>query len=229
MGGVKRWSQARWRAAFSAVIPARYALIALGATLLLPAARLADYVTGRRTDDWRAFIVLGATLSGLACLLLAASRLPPGLAASVQRARDWLRQRHALGGLWALVMLCVALLALVGIVVLAGCVSLITMEPLAQAYFNDVISFTYLNAKAVLAGQNPYTSDGLFAQALRRFPLAGATPLRRGAFGHGYAYPLRPQLAHVEQAYLRYLTAHAHHPNTPDPTDGAFDPRTLHS
>lgn len=91
--------------------------------------------------------------------------------------------------------------------------------PASSAYFNDVISFTHVNAEVALAGGNPYTDDALFPATLRRFPKGLATPLRRGAFGTGYAYPETTTIRAVERAYLadpaRYATS--------------FDPATLHS
>src|SRR5260221_8847744 len=69
--------------------------------------------------------------------------------------------------------------------------------PLAQAYRIDVISFSYTNAELALAGQNPYTSDAAYRDALRRFPITVGTPLRAGSFGTGYDYPTLATLYQV--------------------------------
>ena len=110
-----------------------------------------------------------------------------------------------------------------------GCIYLMQGIPLSRAYINDVISFTYTNAKAALAGHNPYTNDSAFGATLQRFPVGGATPMRRGLFGHGFAYPLKPKQARIERLYVRWVTGPAARSGAPDPTGSAFDPRTLHS
>jgi len=110
-----------------------------------------------------------------------------------------------------------------------GCISLMLGIPLSHAYLNDVISFTYVNARTALAGHNPYTDNSGFVMALRRFPEAGATPLHRGIFAHGYAYPSKLARAQAERAYVAYATGPGAHTGAPDPTGGAYDPRTLHS
>ncbi len=225
----KRRGQRLW------AIPPRYALITLGSVLLFASSLLADNVAGRAPYDWRAFPTLSGTLCGFACLLLAAVRFPgawtPGW-------RSWLSWRFTLTSPRAMRLLIllrmvaaalVTTLAGVGMVTLAAAMLFVAMEPLSAAYLNDVISFTYINAKSTLAGRNPYTDGGAFAESIWRFPGAGVTPLRRGVFGHGYGYPLKSQLARVERLYRASLAAQARQLKTPDPTGGAYDPRVSHS
>ncbi len=63
-----------------------------------------------------------------------------------------------------------------------------------RIYDSDAAAFNQFNAKLVLQGKNPYTSDGLFWDAIRQFPNAGATPLQRGIYAQSTFGPSLTQL-----------------------------------
>ncbi|MEO7002999.1 MAG: glycosyltransferase 87 family protein [Ktedonobacterales bacterium] len=209
-------SDTRWGARLARLaMPSRYALVVVGGALLLLGAQLADDVDSATTLDLRVLLVVGATFGGFACLL----------AATIRRAHPLHQVNGA--GWWRRWLMVVRMLIGVGatlatvwsLLLFSTILYLITTDPLSAVYWNDVISFTYVNAKATLAGRNPYTSDGSFAAALRRYPYAPATPLRGAVFGTRYSYPRGPTIVQIER---RYLAA-------PGSAHGAFDPRTLHS
>jgi hypothetical protein len=105
------------------------------------------------------------------------------------------------------------------LLVFVGGVRLTVGGPLARSYWSDVISFSYVNARLVAQGHNPYISDPAFFPALQRFPYAIETPLRQGVFGHGFDYPSMRMLNGVERQFLA----------APANRHGEFDPATLHS
>jgi hypothetical protein len=156
----------------------------------------------------RAILTLLCSLVGLAMLALAGMRIH---VARVWRRRA-LRRRGAFIGLGAA-------MATVTLLVFVGGLSLTFSGPLSRSYWSDVISFSYVNARLVLRGQNPYTSDPAFFPTLQRFPYAIETPLRQGVFGHGFDYPSMSKLNDTEQRYLA----------SPTTRHGEFDPATLHS
>ncbi len=110
-------------------------------------------------------------------------------------------------------------MAIFTLLVVAGGGRLTFGKSLAKSYWSDVISFSYVNARLVLHGQNPYLSDPAFFPALQRFPYAIETPLRQGTFGQGFDYPSMSELTAVEHSFL--ASANNRH--------GEFDPATLHS
>jgi hypothetical protein len=95
----------------------------------------------------------------------------------------------------------------------------LSLSPASQVYHNDVLSFTHINAGLVLAGRDPYTSDAAFITALKQYPEAAPTPLRRGVFGTGYNYPSANKVKAIQKLYL----------TDPQAVHGGLDPRTLHS
>ena len=156
----------------------------------------------------RALLTLFCSVAGLALLMLAGLRAP---VARVWRQRAMRRKGSfmALGGLMTLLTL----------LIFVGGVRLTMGGSLSRAFWSDVISFSYVNARLVLQGHNPYVSDPAFFPALERFPYAIETPLRAGAFGHGFDYPSMPHLNEVERQFL----------TSPAARNGEFDPATLHS
>jgi hypothetical protein len=156
----------------------------------------------------RALVTVFCSIVGLALLTLAGLRVPVTRAwrrVAMRRKRSFM----ALG----------VVMALLTLLVFAGGVRLTIGGPLSQSFWSDVTSFSYVNARLVLQGHNPYISDPAFFPALQRFPYAIETPLRSGAFGHGFDYPSMPRLNEVERLFLA----------SPLNRHGEFDPATLHS
>ena len=188
--------------------PFRYGPVVLGSALMLLGGLLSLPLGYASSSPPRALLTLFTSVAGLALLILAGVRAPV--------ARKW-RQRAmrrkgsfmALGGLMTLLTL----------LVFVGGVRLTMGGSLSRAFWSDVISFSYVNARLVLQGHNPYVSDPAFFPALQRFPYAIETPLRSGAFGHGFDYPSMPHLNEVERQFLA----------SPSARHGEFDPATLHS
>jgi hypothetical protein len=122
------------------------------------------------------------------------------------------RRKHTFLGL-GIVM------AIITLLIVAGGGRLTFGKSLAKSYWSDVISFSYVNARLALHGQNPYLSDPAFFPALQRFPYAIETPLRQGGFGQGFDYPSVSELNKIERNFL--ASASNRH--------GEFDAATLHS
>ncbi len=88
----------------------------------------------------------------------------------------------------------------------------------AGFYNSDAASFNHYNAELVLRGNNPYTADASFWDALRQFPDVGATPLRLGRYANSQTGPslqqiehdVRAELAHPEQRGPEYSSASLH-------------------
>lgn len=189
-------------------LPARYALIAAGGALLLFATHESAGEVRPGPQVAHTLLTLLPATASLLCFILAAIRIRiPPLARRVYAYVRYLAVAAAL----ALTLFTAALF-------LGGARTVLT-APLAQAYRIDVISFSSTNADLALAGQNPYTSDAAYRDALRRFPITVGTPLRAGSFGTGYDYPT---LATLYQVTWRYL-------GNPAALHGEFDPATLHS
>ncbi len=203
---------------FHFALSARYALVVLGAALLtFEGANSVGLGVGLVGAGAIRMVV--DTALGLAALLVAC--LPLGAPTG------WLRMYWRLRGLAVVVTLTLVVLSALA---LFGAAREALFEPPSHVYVTDVVAFSDENARLTLAGQNPYdptTSRAAFTQALRRFPYVTPSPLRRGAFGTGEAYPSQARVVAVERAYLRWQ---ASQPSaTPDPTGGAFDPATTHS
>jgi hypothetical protein len=188
--------------------PLRYAPVVVGSALMLLGGLLSLPLGPSASTPPRAVLTLLCSFAGLATLALAGLRTP---ITQLWRRRA-LRHRGSFLALGAL-------LATLTLLIFVGGVRLTVGGPLARSYWSDVISFTYVNARLVVQGHNPYLSDPAFFPALQRFPYAIETPLRQGAFGHGFNYPSMSQLNSIEQ---RFLAA-------PAQRHGEFDPATLHS
>src|SRR5262249_54979290 len=74
-------------------------------------------------------------------------------------------------------------------------------------YNSDAAAFNHYNADLPLHGHNPYTADALFWDAIRRFPDAGATPLRLGRYAHSVYGPSLEQVVRDVKAELRVPAA----------------------
>jgi hypothetical protein len=189
-------------------LPPRYGLIILSSGLLMFAGsnRVPNATAGEIKPQ--VILVLLASFTAITGLILAAAPLP---APAVLR--RWYRL--------FMYPLCVAAVFLIlgMLVTFAGTLNLVLQRSPAQAYNNDVISFTQVNAELALAGRNPYVSNMAFRTALEQFPEAPPTPMRRGVFGTGYDPPYFLQIQAVRKLYLA----------DPAATGGALDPRTLHS
>lgn len=188
-------------------MPARYELV-VAACLLLTFATSASLPFGPSWDaPWRGILTVLAAALTLALLLVASANTPR---ADCLRLPQRLR-RVLLAG--AIFFACCSVLAFVGWGALQA------NAPSTQAYWSDVVSFTDTNARLVLAGHNPYTSNATFAAVMGRFPHVVESPLRRGAFGTGTVYPSMSAVDAVRREYAV----------SPQATHGAFDPDTLHS
>jgi uncharacterized membrane protein len=110
-------------------------------------------------------------------------------------------------------------LGLDGLVTLGAMVYLMVALPLATAYPTDAVAYTHVNAQLALAGRNPYSIAGGLTQALRQFPSAPATPLRRGSLAGGADFPDGTRVLALERQYLA----------APQSLHGELDPRLVHS
>ncbi|MEO7003000.1 MAG: hypothetical protein ABI068_14385 [Ktedonobacterales bacterium] len=195
--------QYRWRG-----MPLRYSAIALGSCLLFLAGILCLPLWYGASSPLRGLLTLLCSFGGLAVLVLAT--MP------IKLPRRWYRRLMQWRHLSAIFS---GIMAAASLVVFVAAASLIFSGLLSNSFLSDVISFSYVNARLVLTGHNPYVSDASFVPALQRFPNAIETPLRRGAFGSGYDYPA---LNHINDVEHRYLT-------DPGQMHGEFDQNTLHS
>ncbi len=187
------------------MLPPRYALIALGSGLLLVSA---SAKSAAFSPQLRALGAAGALAAGLACCIVAVVVTP------VPRAWRRLYARIYVVAVTGGLTLC-----LVALVVLLAATLLCWTLPSDSSYPTDAIAYTHVNAQLALEGQNPYTSDTAFALALRRFPSAPATPLRRGAFATSVELPPMSAVIVAERTYLASTTA----------LHGEFDPQLTHS
>jgi hypothetical protein len=154
-------------------------------------------------------LVLLATLIGVVSLIIAAS-------SSFHAPQIWYRHYR-----WVRYPLytCGLFLILGTFVTFTGTLGLALQPTASLVYHNDVLSFTHVNADLVLAGRNPYTTDSAFAVALKEYPLALPSPLRRGILGPGYDSPSLYEINVLRRLYIA----------SPGETRGALDPQTLHS
>ena len=204
----------RWQLRFP-IAPGRIAALGVAAMLLALAATLAQVVNFSRAANPVALIAFACFLAGYALCFALALDLP---------AARWNGLRSRVSPVWTRRLRFTATLVMLALVsltalLLIGFLYTLLFEPLAHAYWNDVISFNAANAQAVLSGRNPYTDDANFLPTLLRYSSAPPTPIQGPIFGYGYNYPLQPHVFAVDKAYLRDPAAYA----------SAFDPATLHS
>jgi len=188
--------------------PLRYAPVVAGSALLLLAGLLSLPLGFGASSPIRGLLTLLSSVAGFVALAVAGLRARPP---RIWRQRA-LRHRKSFIGLGII-------MATLTLLILAGGGRLTFGHSLAKSYWSDVVSFSYVNARLVLQGQNPYTSDPAFFPALQRFPYAIETPLRQGAFGHGFDYPSMAELSAIERQFLA----------SPSNRHGEFDAATLHS
>lgn len=192
-------------------MPPRYACIIVGAALLTISGQIGGFlpqVGAVSVAQLLGAVTTLATLASFSCWKFAA--FAPGLPPF---AATWYRRLRGL-------VVATALTLVIDAAVLFLLASYVVgFLPLSASYWNDVVSFTHVNAELVLTGHNPYMADSEFSTALRRFPQAPPTPLRGSTFGTGDAYPLPDAIKSAERQYLR----------NPRATPGGFDPATLHS
>lgn len=188
--------------------PLRYGPVILGSATLFFSGILSLPIGWGSSTPLRAVVTLLLAVAGMASLIVAGMR--------IEAPRAWrrraLRRRGAFIGLGVV-------MAIFTLLVIAGGGRMTFGHSLSRSYWSDVISFSYVDAKLVLQGHNPYTSDPAFFPTLERFPYAIETPLRHGAFGQGFDYPSMGMLNDVERRFLA----------TPSQRHGEFDPATLHS
>jgi hypothetical protein len=200
------------------IAPQPYALIGGGALLLF----IADYfsITVEQVHGfaWGALVTFLAAALGLAALLYVASSAGISLRILGKWTSDPRIERWELAAR-AIITLIMALMALASFLLFIAGLYSVTGEQPAEAYLNDVISFSAANAHAVLAGHNPYTDDANFIPTLIAYPKAPPTPIQGPIFGSGYDYPLQSHVFAIDQLYIQDPTRYA----------AAFDPHTLHS
>src|SRR5262249_50208855 len=86
-------------------------------------------------------------------------------------------------------------------------------------YDSDGGGFNHYNGELALHGRNPYTSDALFWDAIRRFPNAGATPLHLGRYAQSTYGPSLDQVVRDVHSELA----------EPSTRGSEFAPASLHS
>ena len=194
------------------IVPRVYALIGLGAFLLIRRELSLLHVEAAHRLTLAAPVTFLASAAGLVALIVAA-RAPAGPQGARSSAARW-----ELAGRAVMTVIMAAMALASFLLVIAGLYA-VTVEQPSSAYLNDVISFSAANAHALLAGRNPYTDDANFIPTLLAYPHAPPTPIQGPIFGSGYDYPLQPYVFRIDQAYIHDPSRYA----------AAFDPRTLHS
>lgn len=198
-------------------VPLRYLAVALGGMLLALASEGSALIQvgANRSAPLGVLTVAGAFV-GMALLLLAGLRRESPAVWRRFYAGLRARERRRLHQ----VMLAVMAMLAADFLILFGLLTVATFSrPPSLSYRTDVIAFSAVNARLVLAGNNPYTSDTAFRRALIDYPIIGAAPLRQGAFGSEDDLPSIPRIKAQQHAYL----------TSPQTAAGEFDPRTLHS
>jgi hypothetical protein len=175
------------QAAAAGVLAPRLALLALG-TLLLVGSLTVWMVTGGPVRLPAALAMTSSFALGIAALVAAATIRAPLAVPTVRR--------RALAYRLATWLLAVVLgLAVLATSWIAG--DLLLHAPLDPSiYVSDAAAFNHYDAELVIRGENPYTADALFWDALRRFPSAAATPLRRGRYATSVWGPSLDDLRH---------------------------------
>ena len=175
-------------------------------TLAYTAAGWLDLVVG---EDGRPLVALGIfLLLAVGTLLLLRAMIMPEPAERVSGRGARGARRAMLAGL-----------ALCALLTLGVAIGLFASAGDTRIYDSDAAAFNHYNAGLVLRGENPYTADGSFWDALRQFPSVGATPLRAGRYA---ASTFGPSLTQVV-ADTRYEQAH------PQARGPEYDAASLHS
>lgn len=150
-------------------------------------------------------------MCAVACLV-AVVATPPG------RLERWPRHARPLALVWSALLASALAFCVVG-ALWASADLVLTQGQDPAAYVSDAAAFNHFDAELVLAGRNPYVADDAFWTALRQFPAAAATPLRRGRF----ADEIWPPSTATLRAAVRAETT------DPAQRDGSFAPASLHS
>jgi hypothetical protein len=190
-------------------LPPRLALLVAGAALQM--ALLVWWSAGDGAPSAaRSLASVGVFVLMLATLVAAALPDARLTAAGTRRARLY---RGA-----TLPLLVVLALMVVASGWVAGSL-LVTAATDPRVYVSDAAAFNHYDAELVTRGQNPYTADARFWDAVRRFPTSGATPLRRGRYARSVWGPNLDQV----RRDVRLETA------DPAARGPEFAPATLHS
>lgn len=190
------------------VAPRRALLLGVGTCLYTIGAWL-DALTADSRQAPRAALICALFVAGTWVLIRATGHHAP-LPPSSPHSR---RYRLAASGVLAGVMLCAT------VTVLLTAAIMVTKTNDTHIYDSDATAFNHYNAELVLRGQNPYTADGDFWDAVRQFPNAGATPLRRGRYAGSVYGPDLVQL-------VRDVKSELAHPASRGPE---FSGASLHS
>jgi hypothetical protein len=186
----------------------RLTLLALG-TILTTIGAWIGVLVGERISGGSALLIALFFLSGTMLLLLAVLRTPPWPTARPPATIS----RIGSGGV-------LFVTALFAVITLAYAIGFFTFSfTTSRIYDSDASAFNEFNAELVLRGKNPYTSDGLFWDAIRQFPEVGATPLHLGRYSQSVFGPSPKQL-------VRDVKSELANPATRGPE---FSPASLHS
>lgn len=191
-----------WRAA----LPGRYALVVAASGLLLASAA-ASTAQGALAPA-RGVLTGALTAAGLACAIGA------GIRGAVPE--PW---RRVYTRVHLVALAAAAALALESLVVLGLTAYLTFALPSPVQYPTDAIAYTHVNAELVVEGEDPYTSANAFGRALRSFPSAPVTPVRRGIWADTEDVPNGDAVLAVERLYLA----------SPESLHGELDPAIAHS
>ena len=171
-------------------------LLGIGTCLYTVGAWL-DVLTSDASRPLIAAVIFALFADGTWVLIQAAMQ-PSPLAAFAFVTR---RKRLASSGLLAAVTLCSV------VTVLLAAAIIVHSANDTRIYDSDAAAFNHYNAELVLRGQNPYTADGDLWNAVRQFPSAGATPLRRGRYAGSTYGPDLTQLVKDVQGELAHPAA----------------------
>lgn len=184
-----------------------------GGTLAYTAAGWLDLLAGNASNAGNPLVALITVvlLAGGTVLLLRALLLPPDTPSHLSN-RPCAAQR-------VIRPLMLSALVLCAVVTLALAANLLINSGDPGIYDSDAAAFNQYNAELVLHGNNPYTADAAFWDALAQFPSVGATPLRAGRYAGSIYGPTLKQVV-ADTQFERT------HPQARGPE---YDPSSLHS
>jgi len=207
MSGASDVAHITQRERATATLP-RLPLLALGTTLTTIGAWIG--------------VLVGESLSGISALLIALFFVAgtTTLVVAIGRRAPWPPATTPSAGLRVASSGMLFDTALFATITLALVVGFFTFSiSTSRIYDSDASAFNQFNAELVLQGRNPYTSDGLFWDAIRQFPEVGATPLHLGRYSRSVFGPSLKQL-------VRDVKSELASPSTRGPE---FPPSSLHS
>lgn len=191
-------------------VPPRRALLLGAGTCAYTAGAWLDALTPDTRQAPQAAAIFVLFIAGTCLLLKAVLSAAPEPASHLPPTR---RYRLAVYGVLATTLLCAAVTVLLTVAIVVHSTNN------TRIYDSDAAAFNHYNAELVLRGQNPYTAGGDFWDAIRQFPNAGATPLRRGRYAASAYGPTLTQLVSDVRGELS-------HPATRGPE---FSGASLHS